>query len=104
MIRALTRIRAIGAGALVAVTLALLASATPAFGQEPQSWWRLQSRPAPTHLPPGGDALIILTATNMGDKPTSGPITITDTLPAGLNVTYVHGNNWFAGQGTEEGK
>ncbi len=46
--------------------------------------WRLEVRPAPRNLPPHGQAQIIVTATNMGDEATHGPITIKDTLPAAL--------------------
>ncbi len=83
----------------MSVLLAALAGATPAFAEEAPSapYWRLESRPAPTNLPleesgTPGEGLIVVTAANIGDAAVNGektPITITDTLPAGLVATKV---------------
>jgi hypothetical protein len=79
--------------ALVASALAG-ASATPAFAEECSgctAWWHLASASAPTYLAPGKEAMIVVTATNLGDaavKASPGePVTISDVLPAGLVLT-----------------
>jgi hypothetical protein len=41
----------------------------------------------------------IVTATNVGDQPTSGEVTIADTLPAGAQATVVHDTNLDRGFG-----
>ena len=69
--------------------LATLALASAAQAAAPAPWWRLSARPAPSYLPPSGEAKLILSATNMGDAPTSGPITITDRLPANIKATAI---------------
>ena len=78
---------AVAIGAL----LAALAGAAPALGA-PAPHWTLESRPAPTNLPPGGEAQILATATNLGDAEVNGEasaITLSDALPAGLEVLKV---------------
>jgi uncharacterized repeat protein (TIGR01451 family) len=53
-------------------------------------WWYVTSNAAPTNLPPGGEGEIIVAATNIGDASMSSkPITITDSLPAGLTVQSI---------------
>ena len=53
-------------------------------------WWKLSLSSAPTDLQPGmGEAVLIATASNIGDTPTKGTITLTDTLPAGLTAKAV---------------
>ncbi len=80
-------------GSLVLVLLAAitllpaLACASPALAA-PR--WQLSSRAAPTNLPPGGEGLIVVAADPLGDVAVSGAfskITITDTLPVGLQVS-----------------
>src|SRR5207237_7863970 len=39
-------------------------------------------------------ATYTITATNSGSAPTSGVVTVTDTLPAGLNATNIAGTGW----------
>jgi hypothetical protein len=78
--------------ALLACGLALLAAlalSSAAHAAAPAPWWRLSARPAPSYLPPSGQAKLILSATNMGDAPTSAPITITDILPANVQATAI---------------
>jgi uncharacterized repeat protein (TIGR01451 family) len=41
-----------------------------------------------------GGATYTLTATNLGDAATSGVVTVTDTLPAGLTATAMDGTGW----------
>ncbi len=62
-------------------------SASSAFAAQP--WWRLSSRSLPATLPQSGTATIDVTAINMGDAKTEGPITLTDKLPAGVTVKSV---------------
>ena len=78
--------------ALLAGLLALLALAaiqSSANAAAPAPWWRLSARPAPSYLPANGQAKLILSATNMGDAPTSGPVTITEKLPANVHATAI---------------
>ncbi len=49
-------------------------------------WWHLSSSSDPGVLTPGGEGTIAVQATNMGDGPTSGTITLSDTLPAGVSA------------------
>ena len=70
--------------------LALAAAATSSLAQAaPAPRWHIEVRPAPRNLPPGAKAQVLVTATNMGDQATSGPITVTDTLPKGLKELSV---------------
>jgi hypothetical protein len=52
--------------------------------------WRLGSNSAPTYLQQGGEGLIVASAANLGDTQltpsATHPLTITDRLPAGLQV------------------
>jgi hypothetical protein len=69
--------------------LAMLALSSAAHAAAPAPWWRLSVRPAPSYLPASGQAKLILSATNMGNASTSGPITITDRLPASMQATAI---------------
>ena len=82
---------------LAVVLLTALAGAAPASATSP--WWHLSSGASPTYLQAGAEGHIVLTATNLGDGSADGttsPVTITDTLPAGLQATSVKGK--IAGQ------
>jgi hypothetical protein len=73
---------------VLGVLLAISAGAAPAFADAP--WWRLSSTPAPTNLPSEGEGQLLVSATNIGDAEANGsvsPITLTDKLPSGLEVT-----------------
>ena len=64
-------------------SLVLMAGASPAFAG---AWWRVSSRAAPTFLAPGGQATVIVSATNVGAgtvNATKTPVTIKDALPPG---------------------
>ncbi len=77
---------------VLAVGLSLGCGASSALAEG--AWWRLSLRDAPSNLVPGGEASIILTASNVGDggvNATKTPVTITDDLPAGLEATAIRG-------------
>jgi hypothetical protein len=76
----------IALGVAGSVVLLLVLAPTALAG----SWWSLDSRAAPTNLPPGGHGVVLLGVDDLGDVGVSGestPITITDTLPEGLTVS-----------------
>ena len=59
--------------------------------------WRFDITPMPTNFKPGDTMssasalpMYFMAATNVGTAPTSGPVTITDTLPAGLTPELVY--------------
>jgi hypothetical protein len=73
-------------------SLLLAVCASPALAGG--AWWRLSSRAAPSSLPPGGKATIVVSATNVGDggiDAMTAPVTIRDVLPAGLEPIKISG-------------
>ncbi len=70
------------------LALAVLTSAPmAAHAASGGAWWKLNATAAPTLLPHKGEALIVLTATNLGDLEVlaqHSPVTLRDTLPAGV--------------------
>ncbi len=80
---------------LAALGLWLSAGAPRAAADGGGPIWKVVAIPMPTNLPPGGKAQLVVRATNVGDSPTQGPITITDTLPAGITATGVIGVDNF---------
>ncbi len=73
--------------------------AAPASAVPTSAWWHLWSGTRPTNLPPGGDGTIVVVATNLGDgsiNAKESPITVSDTLPAGLEVTGVEAVSGFS--------
>ncbi len=90
----MTRSRSIAVRLLTAplpVALALMAwaGATPALAGTPH--WEVITRSAPTYLAPGEKGEIVTVLVNLGDAPViatpAEPVTITDTLPAGVEAT-----------------
>ncbi|MCW3031590.1 MAG: hypothetical protein JWM66_1723, partial [Solirubrobacterales bacterium] len=76
---------------LCVTILALLVTAAPALAS---GHWRLSTRAAPTHLPPGGKGFVDVQATNVGDSGIAAiglgeSVVVTDTLPAGMTATAV---------------
>ena len=53
--------------------------------------WEAFALAHPTDLHPGGKGIIQVALLNVGARPSSGPITVTDTLPEGLVVTGAGG-------------
>lgn len=74
------------------VALAVLAAFAPALASaELPTYvhWGLESRAAPSKLVPGKAGALYVTATNLGDRevpPGAAPVTVTDALPAGVEV------------------
>jgi hypothetical protein len=80
-------------GALLALTatLALALPPAPASALTLSPWWGITSAQRPSALPPEGQGQIVITAENLGDAPTTGKVTITDQLPAGLKAIGIKG-------------
>lgn len=56
--------------------------------------WKVTSEVAPSYLPPGGQGEIIVGVSNLGDGEVDGsksPVSVTDTLPAGLTAVRIAG-------------
>jgi hypothetical protein len=62
-------------------TAAQAASVTAAPG------WEVNPIAYPSNLPPGGKGYLMLTIYNVGKADSSGPVTVTDTLPVGVTAT-----------------
>jgi hypothetical protein len=62
----------------------LLTASTSAFAASP--WWHLTSGLRPAVIEPGGEGTMVVHALNVGDAPTSGPVTLSLTLPVGMTV------------------
>jgi hypothetical protein len=74
---------------ILAVVMAALA-ATPALAAEDPAHWHLETHVYPTNLPLEGVGKMVVMASNLGASPVNGAgekVTITDTLPKGLEVT-----------------
>src|ERR1700722_1129310 len=77
---------------LSAIALAL--GAPLASAAEP--WWHLTSGSRPTNLAPESEGEIVAIAENVGDAGIDGaqtPVTLTDTLPAGLEALAIEGGS-----------
>jgi hypothetical protein len=69
-----------------AVFLVAVSSASAA-----SPWWHLDSSARPASLPSGGEGTLVAHALNVGDASTSGAVTLSVALPAGLAVAEVRG-------------
>ena len=94
----------LGVAAVCAASLSL--AVCTAWAAEPRQGWEIFSRAVPTNFSatpslgfPDGYEVV---ARNSGSKPTSGPVTILDTLPAGVTATNVTG--YEIGPGKKEVK
>jgi uncharacterized repeat protein (TIGR01451 family) len=78
---------------LVAAAVLALAVGAPATasGEALSPWWGLTSGTEPTNLVTGETGQIVVTAQNRGDADTSGEVTISDVLPAGLEAVGIEG-------------
>jgi hypothetical protein len=76
--------------ALLALAALLVPASQASAAQAPA--WRFDVNSVPTSFVPGssyqGTPAYIAVATNVGTAPTKGPVTITDNLPAGLNLVF----------------
>ncbi len=72
--------------ALLAIS-AFLALAGGAFALEAKPGWESNTRVYPTNLKPGGKGVVEVQVFNTGAGSTTSPVTVTDTLPAGLEAT-----------------
>jgi hypothetical protein len=79
----------------VVSSLLLSGLATPASAETPCSsckpWWNLNLSTRPATIPTGGEGTIAAVATNLGDAPTSGSLTIDATLPPNVSVVEKEG-------------
>jgi hypothetical protein len=85
--RRIKRPRTLALPALCAYGLWLSAWACSASALTPAPGWQLTSRSYPTHLVAGMKALLRIDVYNIGAAPSTGAITVTDRLPAGLTAT-----------------
>lgn len=80
-------------GLLLVIGLATLLSGLAsgnAFAASPAPAWQITSAPLPSVLSPGQkEGRYQIAIENIGGAPTSGPITITDELPAGLSAKHL---------------
>jgi hypothetical protein len=82
---------------VLVLTITFAFSGSPALAAE-QAWWQISSSTWPAHLQPGGEAKVVVQATNLGDEAinaTNTPVTVTDVLPP--HVTPVTGIVGIAG-------
>jgi uncharacterized repeat protein (TIGR01451 family) len=76
--------------AAVSFALGLLACAPGAGAEEAAARWSINSLAVPTHFAPGGKGFYEVRVSNIGGAAADGtPLTVTDTLPAGLGVETV---------------
>jgi hypothetical protein len=70
---------------LVIFLFLFLAGAVSSAGAA-SPWWNLNTSLRPATLKPGGEGTLVLQAFNLGDAPTSGPASLSVSLPAGVSV------------------
>jgi hypothetical protein len=68
------------------VALAIASMCATASAAEDRAGWRVNAHAYPTDLPPGEGGFVKISLFDVGAAPNSGPVTVTDELPAG--VTY----------------
>jgi len=61
--------------------------AASASAVEPAPGWEVGSRVYPTNIKPGGKGIVVVQVYNTGAGSTAGTVTMTDTLPPGLEAT-----------------
>jgi hypothetical protein len=81
-------------GAFVSVALASVARAEETAAPGAAPGWRVTARSYPTNLPPGGHGVIRIDVYNIGAAPSSGTVTVTDTLPPGVSATEAGGSEF----------
>jgi hypothetical protein len=91
-VRAKLRHAQVGAAQFVMVICAILALSglvAQAADAAPIPWWHVTSGARPSYLAPEGKGQIVATVANLGEVSSSGDVTITDRLPAGLSATKI---------------
>jgi uncharacterized repeat protein (TIGR01451 family) len=78
--------------ALLVVVLAVMLCAlsgfsVSAFASGEGAGWELTTRALPTNLAPGGNGTMEIDVLNIGAAASTGPVTVTDVLPAGVTAT-----------------
>ncbi len=79
--------RRLPAAALLAAALCAVACSRASAAPREHPGWELSATHYPTNLAPGGAGVISIDAFDVGAARTSGPITVTDTLPSGVTAT-----------------
>ncbi len=80
------RFRVLLTGLSASIAMAGVAAVGTGTAQAAGTWWHLSSVAAPTTLPSGGEAQIVATASNLGYEDATGTLTISDRLPAGVEL------------------
>jgi hypothetical protein len=68
------------------VLTALLFAATSAAQAAPTPWWNINTSVRPATVAVGGEATLVARASNLGNAPTTGPSTLSITLPEGIEA------------------
>ncbi len=84
-------------GALLLAMLVVLVVVSSAQAQGEGTGWEAFTQAYPTNLHPGGTGTIQIDLMNVGAKQSSGPVVVTDTLPAGVSATAAGGMPNYAG-------
>ena len=72
--------------AVPVAVLAMLAFAAPAGAAVAKPGWEVDARAYPTDLKPGSTGMVVLQVYNTGAGSSAGNVTVTDSLPAGLEA------------------
>jgi hypothetical protein len=93
-----------------ATLLAALGFASSAYAETetpPAPVWNVRAIVAPANLPPGGEGVVIVTATNLGDVAASAsgadPIRISAKLPVGVTATSIASDNQATSEAQHRG-
>ena len=70
----------------ILVALASFTLVASAMAVEAKPGWDVESRAYPTNLKPGGTGMLVMQLYNTGAGSTNGTVTLTDTLPPGLEA------------------
>ena len=70
----------------ILVALASFTLVASAMAVEAKPGWDVESRAYPTNLKPGGTGMLVVDLYNTGAGSTNGTVTLTDTLPPGLEA------------------
>jgi len=79
---------------VVSLLSVIVCAFAASFASATEPWWHLTSGARPTNLAPGSESEIFVTAENVGDAGIDGaktPVTLSDTLPAGLEPLAIEG-------------